>query len=537
MKGANITLSFNMQQIYDNASFVINDEDKVGIVGVNGAGKTTLLRIINKELSLDSGNIIINKNKKIGYLPQEIKDDNNETVLDYLLSGRPIKELEIKLTNLYEIVGNIENEKEQNKVLREISDTQEMLEYYDCYNAENVLFEILEKMHIPYDILDLKFNILSGGQKSKVAFAKLLYSSPEIILLDEPTNHLDFETKEYVINYLKQYKGMVLVISHDIEFLDLITNKTLHIDKETHKITIYDGNYTTFFKKYNLLQEHKEKLADKQNKENDRLRNFILQYSNSSGKRKKIAQSREKLLEKKMKEQIIINKNNKKVKFNIVPKTEGSKIPLKINNLNFNYLDGPLLFNNLSFLINNKERFLIVGENGVGKSTLLKIIYGSLFPISGDIIYGAKTELAYYTQELEIINENKTILENVDNKEYSERELRTILGNFLFTGDDIYKKASVLSPGEKARLSLCLILLKRANLLLLDEPTNHLDPETQKTIGVNFKNYDGTIIVDSHNESFIETLNINRMLILPIGKIVNYSKENFDTYYLKKGKS
>ena len=189
------------------------------------------------------------------------------------------------------------------------------------------------------------------------------------------------------------------------------------------------------------------------------------------------------------------------------------------------------LYNNLSFVINNRERFLIVGENGVGKSTLLKLIVGKLKPNEGSIWYGSKTDIAYYAQELELLDDNKTILENVDTKGYSDKDLRTLLGNFLFYGDDVFKKIRVLSPGEKARVTLCKIMLERANLLILDEPTNHLDPETQVVIAENFKNYEGTIIMVSHNPVFTSHIDINRMLILPQGKITNYSEEKLNYYY------
>ena len=209
-------------------------------------------------------------------------------------------------------------------------------------------------------------------------------------------------------------------------------------------------------------------------------------------------------------------------------------IPIKINDITFNYEGKEPLYKNLSIQITNRERFLIVGENSVGKSTLLKLILGRLKPTNGNIWYGNKTDIAYYAQELELLDLNKTVLENIDKKEYSEKELRTILGRFLFYGDDVFKKASVLSPGEKARLSLCKILLEKANLLILDEPTNHLDPETQKIIGENFKNYEGTIIVVSHNIDFIKQINIDRLLILPTGKITNYSDEKLEKFINSK---
>ena len=528
MRGDNINLSFGVNEIFKDANFLINDNDKVGIVGFNGAGKSTLFHVILGDVKLDSGKIFIPKNKSIGYLPQEVDFKQNMSVLDYLQEARPIKKLEDDIVKLYEKVA-ISLEKEQDKLLKEIAKKQDLLEYYDCYNADNILFEIISNMKIDYELLDLKMSDLSGGQKSKIAFAHLLYSKANILLLDEPTNHLDVDTRDYITNYLKNYKGTILVISHDIEFLNEIVSKIMYIDKVNKKIDMYNGNYADYLKKSELLKENKERLIDKQEREQEKLRNIVLQYSNSSGKRKRMAQSREKLLNKKMQENIVRDREYKSLHIKIKPARDGSKIPLKVNNINFGY--DKLLIKNLSFVINNRERFLIVGENGVGKTTLLKLLVNILNVQSGSISYGNKTDIAYYAQEQELLDLNKNVLENVDSSEYSEKELRTMLGSFLFFGDDVFKKVKVLSPGEKARLSHLKIMLKKANLILLDEPTNHLDPETQKIIGKNFADYEGTIILVSHNKSFVNQIGIDRMLILPSGKITNYSEELLDYYY------
>lgn len=531
MYGEHMNLKFHLETIYDDASFRIENKDKVGIVGVNGAGKTTLFKVILKKEELNQGKIVIPRNTRIGYLPQEIVlEDKDITVFDYLLGARPIEKLNKKLEQLYIDVAIAEG-KEQDKLLKEISKTQEKLEYYDCYEAESILFTIISNMNIDSELLDMKLKDLSGGQKSKIAFAHLLYSAPEIMLLDEPTNHLDTTTRDYITNYLKNYKGMVLIISHDVSFLNAIVNKIMHIDKVSHKIEMYRGNYSDYLKKSTKQKELKERLIEQQEKEVAKLREFVLQYSNSSGKRKRIAESREKLLAKKEKEMLERDKTYKRVKLRLQPEKEGSKIPLKVNNISFGYPNSKELIHNLSFLINKKERFLIVGENGVGKSTLLKLLVGKLKPLEGNIWYGSKTDMAYYAQEQETLDLDKTVLENVENQSYTEKELRTILGSFLFHGDDVFKKVAVLSPGEKARIALCQVMLKRANLLLLDEPTNHLDPETQELIGENFKNYEGGIILVSHNPSFVEAIGIDRMLILPQGKITNYSKELLEYYY------
>lgn len=533
MKGSNLNLSFGLEQIYVNANFQLNDFDKVGVVGVNGAGKTTLFKVILKEQELDSGKIkIVNKN--IGYLPQEIILENKDiTVFEYIMSARPIDKLNKKLIELYNEVA-ITSGKEQEIIMKKISNIQAELEYYDCYNAENILLELISDMQIDFELLDMRLCDLSGGQKSKVAFAHLLYSKPEILLLDEPTNHLDVTTREFITNYLKKYKGMVLIISHDVDFLNKIVNKILYVNKVNKSLTVYDGNYDIYKKKLEDEKEFQNRLIDKQEKEIKELQEFVekaKKASRTNHNLKKMGKDREIKLARKLEELGTRERVYRKIRLNIKPNREGSKIPLKVNNITFNYPGKDKLYNNLSFVINNRERFLIVGENGVGKSTLLKLIVGKLKPNEGSIWYGSKTDIAYYAQELELLDDNKTILENVDTKGYSDKELRTLLGNFLFYGDDVFKKIRVLSPGEKARVTLCKIMLERANLLILDEPTNHLDPETQVVIAENFKNYEGTIIMVSHNPVFTSHIDINRMLILPQGKITNYSEEKLNYYY------
>ncbi len=527
MHGDNLNLSFGMNQIYVDASFSLNDNDKVGVVGVNGAGKTTFFHVIMGDIKLDSGRIIYPKNKLIGYLPQEIVLEDNVSVFDYLLSGRPIDKLNKRLTSLYEKVALMDDKSDY--YMKEISKTLDLLEYYDCYEAENILLDIVSKMNISSDLLDLSMCDLSGGQKSKVAFARLLYSKCSILLLDEPTNHLDVDTRSFVIDYLRNYKGQVFVISHDVDFLNSIVNKILNIDKANKKINVFSGNYDDFLKKVNLNKLNEEKMIEKQNKEIESLRNIVLKYSNSSGKRKKMAQDREKKLNKLLENGLSLSEVNKNVDFKIKLLRQDSKIVLNVNTIDFGY--NKLLYKNLSFSINRGERFLIIGENGVGKTTLLKLINGILKPIKGSITFGLRTDIGYYAQELEILDFDKNLIENVSVNLYGESELRSYLSHFLFFSDDIYKNINSLSPGERARLALLKVILTGSNLLLLDEPTNHLDPETQKIIASKLNTYEGTIILVSHNKEFVNQIGIDRVLVLPSGKIMNYSDEVLSKYY------
>lgn len=523
-----LTMSFGLQTIYDNVSFQINENDKVGIVGVNGAGKSTLFNLILGKLTPDDGKIIIKNNINIGYLPQVITDEipnDDITVFDYLLLGRPIEELKKKLTNLYEKIATIEDQKELNHYLKEITKVEDKLTYYDEYNAESTLLKIITGMNIDDKLLDLKLKNISGGQKSKIAFARLLYSKPEIMLLDEPTNHLDIDTKDYIISYLKKYHGMILVISHDIEFLNEVATKTLYVDKIKHNVEIYNGNYQKYLKIKEERDLAKKRLFEKQQKEEEKLKNIISKYIRGNEKKANIAKDRIKKLERLQSEKVTIEKENKYAKFKMKINYPSYTIPLACQNLAFGYTEDNLLYENLNFDLTRGEKLLVVGENGIGKTTLLRLIMNYLTPLEGKIIIGEKTNIAYYAQEHEILDSNKTILENFNSFGLPEYELRKVLGSFLFSGNEINKRISVLSPGERSRVALAKISLSGANTLLLDEPTNHLDPMTQMIIADTFSDYEGTMLVVSHNLDFVDNLNINRMLLLPSGKITYYNRD------------
>lgn len=528
MKIENLCMSFGTQTIFDNISFHINNNDKVGIIGVNGAGKSTLFNILLGNITPDAGNITLNTKINLGYLPQVIMDEasnEEETVFEYLLEGRPIKKLKEELNSLYEAIANLDNEYELKKYYKKINRVSELLEYYDEYNAESSLLKIISGMNIDDNLLDLKLKNISGGQKSKVAFARLLYSNPEIMLLDEPTNHLDLDTKDYIINYLKNYHGIILVISHDIEFLNEVTKKTLYVDKIKHNVEMYNGNYEKYIKIKNERDLAKKRLYERQQKEEEKLKGIIAKYIRGNEKKANIAKDRIKKLEKLESEKVELEKKNKYAKFNMKMNRPSYSIPIKCNNLTFGYDEENLLYENLNFDLSRGEKLLVVGENGIGKTTLLRLIMGYLKPLEGNIEITEKTDIAYYAQEHEILEPNKTILENFANFGLADYEIRRMLGSFLFSGEDIFKKVEVLSPGERSRVALAKISLTGANTLLLDEPTNHLDPMTQLIISDTFKNYEGTMLVVSHNLDFVDNLNINRMLLLPSGRITYYDRD------------
>ena len=542
MKATHLQLAYGTKVIYDDCNFNLENGDRVGIVGVNGAGKTTLFRIILGEQHLDDGKIELGSHR-LGYLPQEIiipPEHDDITVWEYVASGRPVDELQEQLNSEYEKLAKYPD---SNTILARITELQDLIDSYDLANFDYELLKILDKMHLS-DLVDQKMKELSGGQKSKVAFARVLFENAGLLLLDEPTNHLDVETKQFVANYLRSYKGTVLVISHDIDFLNTVVNKVLFVNKTTRKMKVYHGNYNDFRRQYAEEKAAEDARITEQEREIKRLSEFVARAR--AAKRSNTAligmgHQREKVLIKKLAELGEREQEYARVAIRITPAKEGSKTPLEVQNLSFAYPGGLQLYNRLSFSLTRGEKFLIVGENGVGKSTLLKIIVGELTPTEGSIIMGHNITIAYYAQELEILDERRTILENVQSYDFTDTELRSMLSNFLFYGDDVYKKVAVLSPGEKARVALCKILLQRANLVILDEPTNHFDPETQKIIGENLKDYTGTIIMVSHNPAFVEQVGITRMLIVPthqqdakkpeLAIIKNYSRELLEYYY------
>ena len=524
----NLSMSFGLQEIFDDVTIQIKDKEKVGIIGMNGAGKSTFFKLIMGKLEPDNGKIILKPGTRIGFLPQVISDEipsMDISVFEYLLDGRPIKKLEAELAQAYTDASIETDEKKLKYIMKQIGKLQEKLEYFEVYNAENILLKIVTGMNIDSDLLDMKLCNLSGGQKSKIAFARLLYSNPEILLLDEPTNHLDIDTKDYIINYLRNYNGTILVISHDIEFLTAVTTQTLYVDKATHKMELFPGNYEKYMKIRNERLKTQERIYDKQVKEEEKLKRIIAKYIGGNEKKARIAKDRQKKLARLEENKVTLEKKQKTTRFKIKINHPSGVVPLKVENLKFGYNENHILLENLTFDLSRGEKFLIVGENGIGKSTLLKLIVGTLSPLAGEITINEKTEIGYYAQEHELLDNEKIILENFNEFNLSTKELRSFLGNFLFSGDEVYKKVSYLSPGERSRVALAKLALTGANLLILDEPTNHLDPETQKIIADTFKDYEGTMLVVSHNPEFVDNLGIERMLMLPSGEIRYYNKE------------
>lgn len=531
-----LNLSFGIQQIFDNVNINIPDGKKVGIVGVNGSGKTTLFKIIIGLQDVDFGSISFFNKPRISWLPQVITDEVPNldiSVFDYLLEGRPISKLQKEIEDLYIKTSTLDDDKEINKILLKINKLQTELDYWEPYEAEEILLKLIADMKVDDALLEKSLNTLSGGQKSKVAFIRLLYSKPDLILLDEPTNHLDKDTKDFVTNYLKNYPGGVYIISHDVEFLNKIVDKILYIDKIHHNMELFDGDYNQFKRVINEREVRLEKEAELQDKERKKLQGIIDKYIHGNEKKARIAKDRQKKLAKLEENAVIVEKKMKNANISLHQGRESTKHPIMIKDLSFKYDKSAkrYILYKVNLDIPKGEKFLIVGENGAGKSTLLKLIVGELVPDVGEIVLGDKTDIGYYAQEHEHLELEKNLLENLDEFDLTENEKRGFLGRFLFYGDDLFKKAKVLSPGERARLALLKLTLRQANLLILDEPTNHLDPETQKIIANNLKDFPGTIIIVSHNEEFVDYLGIERTLVLPEGRIDYYDRDVVVKYH------
>jgi len=524
-----ISVNLGADLILNKISLSVGNKDKVGLIGINGAGKSTLLKVILGKIHPCSGKVILTKDiRRIGYMPQIITDldfKKDQTVFDFLLSGRPIAKLENKLKVVYAGLEKSKNEEERKKLLEDLGNLQTEFENWGGYAAENELMKIIIGMDLESINLDASVNSLSGGEKSKVAFARVLYSYPDILLLDEPTNHLDKNSRIWVMNFLENYSKGIIAVSHDAEFLDDFVNEIVRLDEFTRTAEIFNGNYSDFLKQWELKQKSDGRIIEKQAKEEKKLKEFIERMRNVSGKRKRQAQSREKTLEKLRASKAEKQKTSSRIKVTLSPNKESGNTPIRINSLIFSYSGKSNVFSELSLELQKNEKFVVIGKNGAGKSTLLKLIAGKLKFSLGEIIVDPKTEISYYTQEHEDLNLENTVLEEAETVLSIEiRKMRSILAKFLFRGNKVFQKVETLSPGERSRLALTKLALKGGNLLLLDEPTNHLDINTREIIADVLKEYGGTIVVVSHETDFLEKLGVGRMLLLPLGEIRHYDR-------------
>lgn len=532
----NLDKSFDGNLIFKNLSFSVQDGDKVAVVGLNGAGKSTLFRILLNQIDCDSGDFYMGKNPRIGWMPQTIDELNlpkDVIVYDFLRSGRPLAEIEQRMAEIYSKMADGD---ESEDLLQQLGACQSEFEYWDGYSAESELETMIDQMGIDRQNLNKKLGELSGGQKSKISFIRTLYARPNVLFLDEPTNHLDAASREWMTDYLVSTDASVIFISHDEEFINKVADKTLYLDAMMHTGTLYSFGYQRFLRTLAETNESLERQLQKQMREINRIQAFIDKQRGKFGKMAKQAQSREKLLEKKLQNLAVVPPEKKGINLELKPNREEDILPVCVEDLFFAYTPNKKVIKKLTFSLNRGEKFLIVGENGAGKSTLLKLLYKILTPDSGTLRIGKKTDLGYYAQEYETLNPEITILENASSvTDVSTSKLRSVLGHFNFVGDKVNQTVKTMSPGERSRLELAKLCLGGANVLLLDEPTNHLDVATKKIIANSLAEYGGTLIIVSHDLEFLKHLGIDRMLMLPSGRLQFYD-ENIVRRYMDQEK-
>lgn len=527
----NIVKTYGIETILENITFQIEENSKVAVIGSNGAGKSTLFKIITQEIEADQGRVIISPTISIGYLSQHTDLKSSHTILEEAtMVFQDLLDIEKKLRQLEREMKTKSSHNLQG-IMKDYDDLQHEFTQKNGYAYQSQIRGILKGLGFEEEEFSQPIETLSGGQKTRVALAKLLLGNPDILLLDEPTNHLDILAIEWLEEFLKYYKGTVLIISHDRYFLDQIVNQVIQIENGIS--TSYNGNYSTFVEKKerNLsiqLKHYEEQQREIQHQED------VIQQLKSFNREKSVkrARSREKQLEKmdKLNKPVILNQE---MKFTLSPMVESGKEVLAVNQLAKSF-DEKNLFSDLSFTIFKGDKVALIGDNGTGKTTLFRLIMKLLEPDGGNIIYGSRVNIAYYDQEQQNLSLQKTIFQEIFDAfpTLTHTTIRNTLAAFLFTGDDVYKKIESLSGGEKGRVSLAKIMLSKANFLLLDEPTNHLDMVSKEILESALSNYTGTILYISHDRYFINKT-ADKIFSLNNGTIETYLG-NYDYYIEKK---
>ncbi len=526
----NIDKTFVDNHVIKNASFHIEDYEKAAIVGINGAGKTTLLKIITGGLPADAGSVTFAKDKSFGYLAQHQAVDSENTIFDELLTVKQeVLDLEAAIRQTEADMKHAADD-ELDLLLKKYADMTHRFEDINGYACKSEVTGILKGLGFPEEEFDKKVATLSGGQKTRVALGKLLLQKPDLIMLDEPTNHLDLNSIAWLETYLLNYKGAVIIVSHDRYFLDRIATKIIEIDNGV--VSSFNGNYTNYATlKKNLRAEQMHAYLNQQReiRHQEEVIDKLKQFNREKSIRR--AESREKMLDKieRLEKPVEVRAD---MKLTLTPhRTSGNDV-MQIEGLSKKF-DSQQLFANVSFEIKRGEHVAIIGDNGTGKTTLLKII-NELIPMdSGTIRLGANVEIGYYDQEHHVLHMDKTLFEEIsDDYPYlTNTEIRNTLAAFLFTGEDVFKKISALSGGERGRVSLAKLMLSEANFLILDEPTNHLDITSKEILETALNAYEGTVLYVSHDRYFINRT-ASRILELTHHEFINYIG-NYD-YYLEK---
>ncbi|QUW23709.1 ABC-F family ATP-binding cassette domain-containing protein [Sporosarcina sp. Marseille-Q4063] len=528
-----LTKSFSGTTILDNVQLEVHQRDRVALVGRNGAGKSTLLKIIAGEMAADSGDLIIPKNIRIGYLEQHSGIDSSLTVWDEMMTVfEPLRVMERRIRSLEEQMADpaiFSNSIEFERVSTEYDELQTEFSNSKGYQYEADTRSVLHGMRFYPEDYTKQVNLLSGGQKTRLALAKMLLSSPDLLILDEPTNHLDIETLSWLEKYLVNYEGALLIVSHDRYFLDEIV--TIVYEVSRHKVAKYLGNYSAYLSEKAKNYERDLKMYEREASERANLEDFI-QRNIARASTSKMAQSRRKMLER-TNWMESPDGDEKSANFTFsVDRPSGNDV-LAVDNLAIGYDNGPVS-ENLNLRVYKGDRIALIGPNGVGKSTLLKTIVKRQTELAGEIRYGTNVQFGYYDQEQATLAGNDTVLEELWSEwpMMNEKDIRSVLGRFLFTGDDAGKPVTSLSGGEKARLSLAKLMLKKSNTLILDEPTNHLDLDSKEILENALDDFPGTILFVSHDRYFINRLATKVIDIGPQGAVEYLG--DYDYYVEKK---
>lgn len=526
----NISKSFGANEILSNASFHIEEREKVALIGPNGCGKSTFLKIIMGEMNADEGEITLSKDATIGYLAQHQDLNDDCSIYDELLQAKAeILEMEIKIRKLEKDMKNLEGGALESALASYSRFTHEF-ELQNGYAYKSEVIGVLKGLGFEESEFDKSITTLSGGQKTRVALGKLLLTSPDIILLDEPTNHLDMNSITWLENYLLNYKGAVLIVSHDRYFLDKVVTKVVDIDNG--HVRMYAGNYSDYSQKKAAIRAAAYNAYLNQQKEIKHQEEVITKLKSFNREKSiKRAESREKMLEK----MEVLEKPvelDTKMNLHLEPRITSGNDVLTVEGLSKSYPGLPL-FNDLSFEIKRGERVAIIGNNGTGKTTILKILNEVIEPDTGVFELGAKVQIGYYDQEHHVLHMEKTIFEEISDTypTLTNTEIRNVLAAFLFTGDEVFAPIHTLSGGERGRVSLAKLMLSESNFLILDEPTNHLDIDSKEILENALRNYTGTVLYVSHDRYFINQT-ATRIMDLTNHKLVNYIG-NYD-YYLEK---
>ena len=527
----NITKTFGTDTILSDCSFHIEEREKAAIVGPNGAGKSTLLKIIMGRLPADDGTVTISKDKTLGYLAQHQNLSSDGTIYDELLSAKKdIIALEEKIRETEQQMKNATGE-QLDTLLDQYTKMNHQFELENGYAYQSEIVGVLKGLGFTEDDFSLPVNTLSGGQKTRVALGKLLLSKPDIILLDEPTNHLDMESIRWLENYLLGYNGSVIIVAHDRYFLDRIVTKIIEIEN-TH-VTVFSGNYTAYADKKKILRNMQLKEYLNQQREIKHQQEVITKLKQFNREKSiKRAESREKMLDKLE----VVDKPaeiNDKMNIELNPSVISGNDVLSVSHLSKAF-DDNTLFTDISFDIKRGERVALIGNNGTGKTTILKIINDILPADSGEIKLGSKVTIGYYDQEHHVLDPDKTLFDELQDAypDLNNTQIRNTLAAFLFTNDDVFKYIRDLSGGERGRVSLAKLMLSNANFLILDEPTNHLDMVSKEILENALNSYTGTVLYVSHDRYFINTT-ATRIIELVGQTTVNYIG-NYDYYIEKK---